>query len=116
MSFFIPLFGNGSSKFQPVFIDDISLAVNKILELKLLGNHLFELVGKNVFSYREFYEYLANCLNKKRVFVPIPFGIISKMIAIMEITPFSPLSSEQLKLFNSDNLSNTNNKNFSNIH
>ena len=115
ISFFIPLFGNGLSKFQPVFIDDISLAVNKILELKLLGNHLFELVGKNVFSYREFYEYLANCLNKKKVFVPIPFGIISKMIAIMEITPFSPLSSEQLKLFNSDNLSNKNNKNFSNL-
>ena len=28
-SFFIPLFGNGLSKLQPVFIDDISIAISK---------------------------------------------------------------------------------------
>ena len=30
MSYFIPLFGNGRSKFQPVFIDDLSLLVEKM--------------------------------------------------------------------------------------
>ena len=30
-SFFIPLFGDGSIKFQPVFIDDVSEAVEKII-------------------------------------------------------------------------------------
>jgi len=112
ISFFIPLFGNGLSKFQPVFIDDISLAISKIIEIKLLNNHLFELVGKEVFTYLKFYQYIANCLNKTRVFVPIPFKIINLALSVLEKTPFAPLSSEQLKLFESDNIAEENNKNF----
>ena len=33
MSFFVPLFGDGTIKFQPVFIDDVSLAVEKIIKI-----------------------------------------------------------------------------------
>jgi len=45
ISFFIPLFGSGKAKFQPVFIDDISIAVNKIIIESLKGKHTFEFVG-----------------------------------------------------------------------
>ena len=31
-SFFVPLFGNGLTNFQPVFIDDVSFAIEKIIE------------------------------------------------------------------------------------
>ena len=51
ISFFIPLFGNGKSKLQLVFIDDVSLAINKIVEDALLGNHIFEFVGAEIFTY-----------------------------------------------------------------
>ena len=51
ISFFIPLFGNGKSKLQPIFIDDVSLAINKIVEDTLLGNHIFEFVGAEIFTY-----------------------------------------------------------------
>ena len=47
MSFFIPLFGDGSIKFQPVFIDDISFAVEKIINEQIKGQNIYELCWTN---------------------------------------------------------------------
>ena len=104
MSFFIPLFGKGLSKFQPVFVDDVSIAINKIVKLSLNGNYLYEFVGLDIFSYKDFYTFLAKCMTKTRVLVPVPFKLIKIGVAIAEKTPFSPLNSEQLRLFEGDNI------------
>ena len=113
--FFIPLFGNGLSKFQPVFIDDISVAINKIIETNLLKNHLFEFVGPDIFTYRDFYNYLASCFGKTRVLVPIPFNLIKLGVGILQKTPLSPLNLEQLKLFETDNIASNNYKNLGDL-
>ena len=104
LSFFIPLFGSGLAKFQPVFIDDVSMAIDNIIESTLSDHHLYEFVGPEIFTYREFYEYLALCMVKKRVFIPIPLSLIKTVVSIIEKTPFSPLNSEQLKLFETNNI------------
>ena len=108
VSYFIPLFGNGKSKFQPVFIDDVSLAIHKIIDETLLGNHIFEFVGPEVFTYKKLYIYISSCLGFKRVFVPIPFVILKMVIYILEKTPFSLLNREQLKLFENNNIASNN--------
>ena len=110
MTFFVPLLGNGLSKFQPVFIDDVSMAINNIIESDLLKHYIYEIVGSDIFTYKEFYNYLAMCMNKTRVFVPVPFQLAKIAVSIMEKTSFSPLSSEQLKLFERDNISSNNHK------
>ena len=104
MSFFVPLFGDGSVKFQPVFIDDISLALEKIINDNIEGQNIYELSGSKVISYKEFYNYISKCLNKTRVLVPTPLNLIKPLISIAEKTPFSPLTSEQLLLFEKDNI------------
>ena len=109
-SFFIPLFGNGLSKFQPVFIDDIAVAINTLIESDLLGTHIYEFVGPDIFTYKDFYNFFALCLDKTRVLVPVPFVFAKIMVSIMEKTPFSPINSEQLKLFEKDNLCSNNHK------
>ena len=110
MTFFVPLLGNGLSKFQPVFIDDVSMAINNIIESDLLKQYIYEIVGSDIFTYKEFYNYLAMCMNKTRVFVPVPFQLAKIAVSIMEKISFSPLSSEQLKLFERDNISSNNHK------
>ncbi len=104
MSFFIPLFGDGSTKFQPVFIDDVSLAVEKIINEEIKGTNIYELAGPSVISYRDFYNHISKCLNKTRVLVPVPLNVMKPLISIAEKTPFSPLTSEQLLLFEKDNI------------
>ena len=104
MSFFVPLFGNGLKNFQPVFIDDISLAVEKIVNDQIKGHNIYELGGPRILSYKDFYKHISKCLNKTRVLVPVPLNLIKPLIKIAEKTPFSPLTSEQLLLFEKDNI------------
>ena len=103
MSFFIPLFGNGSKKFQPVLIDDIVEFVAKTIEATKIGKQLYELAGPDIFTYREFYNLIADAMNKKRVLVPTPMPILKPVAGIAEKLPFFPINSEQLSLFETDN-------------
>ena len=112
MSFFIPLFGNGSKKFQPVLIEDIVDFVSNLIELPSIDERLFELGGPDVFTYREFYTLISDLMNKKRVLVPVPMPIIKPIVGIGEKTPFSPINLEQLSLFDSDNILNDDKKGF----
>ena len=104
MSFFIPLFGDGSKKFQPVLIDDIVEFLSKMIEETDFKEKLFELGGPDIFTYKEFYSKIAKKMNKKKVFVPVPMQIVKPIIGIGEKTPFSPINLEQLSLFDSDNI------------
>ena len=112
MSFFIPLFGDGGKKFQPVSIDDIVEFLSNLIDLPNLDERLFELGGPDVFTYREFYTLIAELMNKKRVLVPVPMPIIKPIVGIGEKTPFFPLNLEQLSLFDSDNILNNDKKGF----
>ena len=114
-SFFVPLFGDGSTKFQPVFIDDVSLAVEKIITDNIEGQAIYELAGSRAISYKDFYNYISKCLNKTRVLVPTPLNLIKPIISIAEKTPFSPLTSEQLLLFEKDNIIQNIDKSFKDL-
>lgn len=103
MSFFIPLFGDGSKKFQPVLIDDVVEFVSKTIEESNNDKQLFELAGPDIFTYREFYDLIADAMNKKRVLVPTPMPIMKPVVGIGEKLPFFPINSEQLSLFETDN-------------
>jgi len=103
MSFFIPLFGDGSKKFQPVLIDDVVEFVSKTIEESKNDKQLFELAGPDIFTYREFYNLIADAMNKKRVLVTTPMPIMKPVVGIGEKLPFFPINSEQLSLFETDN-------------
>ncbi len=104
MSFFIPLFGDGSKKFQPVLIEDVvNFVSNAIVDVKV-NKKSFDLAGPDIFSYMEFYEEIARIIDKKRVFVPVPFPLIRPVVSIGQIFPFFPINSEQLSLFETDNI------------
>jgi len=106
MSFFIPLFGDGSKKFQPVIVEDITQFVCKVISEPNIEKKLFELAGPEVFTFKEFYAQIAESMRKKRVFVPIPMPIVKLIVGIGEKTPFSPINLEQLSLFETDNMLN----------
>ncbi len=116
MSFFIPLFGDGLTKFQPVFIDDVSLAIEKIVVSNIRGKSTYELAGPRVLSYKDFYSHISKSLNKTRVFVPVPLNLMKFLISIAEKTPFSPITSEQLLLFEKDNLIQSVDKSFKDLN
>ena len=110
-SFFIPLFGDGLSRMQPVFVDDVSLAIQNIIKKELKGNVILEFCGPNIFTYKELYTHIAQCLNKTRVLLPIPFNIVKLGVSILDKISLSPINSEQLNLFKKDNIASNKYKN-----
>jgi len=112
ISFFVPIFGKGKSKLQPVYVDDVAKAVEQIISSKLKGCHIFELVGSEIFTYRSFYLYLIKCLKVKRFLISVPFIFAKIIVLFIEKVPISLLTMEQLLLLKKDNLPSNIDKNF----
>ena len=104
MSFFIPLFGDGSKKFQPVLIDDVVKFMAHTIEDNRIDKKSFDLVGPEIFSYKEFYNQISKIMNRKRVLVPLPLLIMRPIVRVGEKLPFFPINVEQLSLFEVDNI------------
>lgn len=104
LSLLIPIFGKGDAKFQPTYVDDIALAVEKIILKKNIYKETYEFGGNEVFSYREFYQFIMKEFGKKRVIISIPFNIVSFFVFLMEKLHIDVINLEQLELFKNDNL------------
>jgi len=118
ISFLIPIFGSGKSKFQPVYVEDITKAVEKIILNKKYynkNNLVFELVAHDVFTYIEFYKFIAKCLNIRRYFIKIPMSVCKILVYLMKFTPLQLINNEQLRLFEKDNLKTSKHKNFKDL-
>ena len=112
LSFFIPLFGTGEAKLQPVFVDDVANAIEIILEKGFQDNHIYELAGPEIITYKNLYQFIANCLGLRRKLVPIPFWLAKIGVAIIEKTHLNLITKDQLLLFKDDNIFSNQNKSF----
>jgi len=112
MSIIVPIFGTGNSKIQPVYIDDISLLVEKIINKNYHGKHIVELVGPNIFNIKELYELIIKTNKKKRLIIKIPMTIAKILVRIGEFFSISPINLEQLRLFSQNNIKQNIDKEF----
>ena len=64
---------------------------------------LFELAGPDIFTYREFYNLIADAMNKKE-FLFLHQCLLWSQLLDREKLPFFPINSEQLSLFETDNI------------
>ena len=71
----IPLFGNGLTKLQPVYVEDVASAIASIFEFNENPDPLYELAGPRVYRYRELLELIATRLQRKRLLLPVPFAV-----------------------------------------
>ena len=115
-SLFVPIFGDGKTKIQPVYVDDIALAVEKLILSKKIDNNIYELGGNKIYSYIEIYKLISKIINKRRIFIFIPFFIARFLVFFIEKLPIDLINREQLKLFKMDNLVGKNFFSFKNLN
>ena len=107
-SLFIPIIGK-NTKFQPVYVDDVAQAVEKIaIEKDLKG--IFELGGPEILTFKELIKKMLIVIRRKRLIFGIPFQIakvmatgfeiINKMTVGLSPIPFTKDNVEQLKPHN----------------
>jgi NADH dehydrogenase len=97
-----PMFGRGSTRLQPVHVEDVAEAIARILQLTAANPVTYELGGPRVFSYEELLTLIANRLSKKPLLIPLPFPIWHSLARIAEILPEPPLTRNQVELMEVD--------------
>jgi uncharacterized protein YbjT (DUF2867 family) len=100
----LPLIGGGHTKFQPVYVGDVADAVIAGLAQPDAAGKTFELGGPRVYSFRELMELVLRETGRKRPLVNLPFSLASLEAAFLEWLPRPPLTRDQVKLLQRDNI------------
>lgn len=98
------LFGSGDTRLQPVHVDDVALAVLRMLSGAGGKRKVFELGGAGTYTYCEVIEQVLAVLDRKRTLVPMPFGVWRLLAALLKVLPNPPLTADQVMLMQRDNV------------
>ena len=105
-----PLYYGGKTKFAPIHASDLTDIIFHVIENNIRGKKI-ETVGPKVLTFLEILNILSKCINKKRVFLPLPLFLAKFSAKILEKMPNPLLTVDQLNLLKYDNISTKNNMN-----
>ena len=104
MSPALPLVGGGATKFQPVFVGDVAQAIMRAVGGQAKDGTIYELGGPEVKSFRELMEYVLAVTERKRLLVPLPFGLAKLQAKFLQFMPKPLLTPDQVELLRVDNV------------
>jgi uncharacterized protein YbjT (DUF2867 family) len=100
----LPLIGGGETKFQPVFVGDVAQAVMAAVDGKAKPGTVYELGGPSVKSFREILDFILATIGRKRLLMPLPFGLAKFQAKFLQLLPKPLLTEDQVELLKSDNV------------
>jgi len=98
----LPLIGGGRTRFQPVFVGDVAQAV--VTSLSRQDGRTYELGGPAVYSFKELLQLILRETGRRRILVPLPFGLALLKAAFLQILPKPLLTVDQVRLLKKDNV------------
>ena len=100
----LPLIGGGATKFQPVYVGDVSAAVMAALTNPEARGKTYELGGPAQYSFKELLQMMLRETGQKASLVSIPFPVASLIGALTGCLPGAPLTADQVAQLKSDNV------------
>jgi NADH dehydrogenase len=98
----LPLIGGGITKFQPVFVGDMTAGLAALLKRSDTARKTYEFGGPRVYRFRELLEVLLTALDRQRFLIPIPFALAEMQAGLLELLPNPPLTRDQVRLLKTD--------------
>ena len=74
-----PLFGDGMTRLQPVYVDDVAAAIVQILRQTQRPYPIYELAGPRVYSYEELLRTIARTAGLRPVLVRTPLALVTDL-------------------------------------
>ena len=101
----VPVPGNGQSRFQPISVSDLAVAVRLSVERPATIGQRFELGGPRYWTYGEITQEVLRGMGKRRKVIPMPVALISLVAGTAERLhiPF-PVATDQLRQLKLDNI------------
>lgn len=102
----LPLVGGGHTRLQLVYAGDVAEMAARSVAGTLVPGTIYELGGPHTSSFREWMEEMLKVIQRKRAFVPLPWGIASLIGAVAGLVPFiePPLTTDQVAMLKVDNV------------
>ena len=97
-----PIFGDGKTRLQPVYVDDVAAAIAQILRQSQNPYPVYELAGPRVYSYEELLRTIARIARLRPVLMRMPFAFWNALAGIAEMLPQPPLTRNQVELMQID--------------
>ncbi|KAA0968126.1 complex I NDUFA9 subunit family protein [Aureimonas fodinaquatilis] len=104
LSPFLPLVGGGKTLFQPVYVHDVARAVAEVVNEAVPTGRIYELGGPEVLSFREMMEEMLRIIERRRLFLPLPFGVARPLASVLQFLPGAPLTPDQVIQLGKDNI------------
>ena len=100
----LPLIGGGKTRFQPVFAGDVAKAIADAVEGRARPGAVYELGGPEIVTFRECMELMLKVIGRKRLLLPMPWGVASVLGSILQVLPGKVLTADQVRELRSDNI------------
>jgi uncharacterized protein YbjT (DUF2867 family) len=97
-----PIFGDGKTRLQPVYVDDVAAAIAQILRQSQKPYAVYELAGPRVYSYEELLRTIARIARLRPVLMRMPFTFWNALAGVAEMLPQPPLTRNQVQLMQID--------------
>ena len=103
-----PIFGNGRTRLQPAYADDVAAAITQVLRQSKKPYPVYELAGPRVYSYEELLRTIARTAGQRPVLMRMPFALWEALAGVAETLPHPPLTRNQVELMQIDTTSSDN--------
>ncbi|WP_114376856.1 complex I NDUFA9 subunit family protein [Elioraea thermophila] len=100
----LPLFGGGTTRFQPVYVGDVAEAAMAALDRAEAAGNTYELGGPRIYTFREILEFILRTTGRKRFLISIPYSVGALQARLFELLPKPLLTRDQLILLQRDNV------------
>ena len=94
----------GEARFQPVWVEDVARAFILSINNRHAAGQTFALGGPKTYSFRELMVMLMTTMGVHRLLLPVPMFAAKIMAFFMQLLPVPPLTPDQLKLLQHDNV------------
>jgi NADH dehydrogenase len=99
-----PVFGQGETRLQPVYVEDVAEGIARVLSGAEGSVACYEFAGARVYTYKELVRTIANRIRARPRLVPLPFALWRILASAAEFLPGSPLTRNQVALMQRDNI------------
>ena len=100
----LPLIGGGETKFAPVFVGDVAEAIARLVDRGECDGKTYEFGGPEELSFKQLMQFTLKTIGRKRLLVPVPWGVAKLQGMILGLLPKPLLTADQVELLKTDNV------------
>jgi uncharacterized protein YbjT (DUF2867 family) len=104
MAPFLPVFGDGKYRLQPVSIQEVVGSMVRALKMPETIGQTYELGGPEKLSYNEVMIQIATAMGKRKPIVHIPFWMVRPIASLLDGFSFFPVTNDQLTMLLNENI------------